>query len=546
MFDMKIPIKIKLTEQDIDNNQYTVSIEKGYDRTQCGRFSLPWKGKISPLSSLLDNFDPNSDFLIKNRNKIKKMNLDLKEINNSGFLEYIGYKLYESIFKENKEIENFLKKQIKNDREIVQIHILKNDNRLQSYPWELLNDGRNFLFSGNKAILVRCINLDDFFSQIKLEDTMLSILYVAPRPNNSNLQNKEYECLKNILNEFKKKSKDLQNPLIEKTDISIIKENVALSELRKKVLDDKFNILHIDTHGIFGWLDKDNNKIEYKKQRQNYGHLLFEENGVSKWINADSLSTNLKNTNIKIVMLSACSSAVGRFDDSVAGAIIGNGIPCVIGMRFAIDEDSAAIFIKTFYSALISYKPLTEAVDEARLALCNKELKWYCPVLYLMSGSDNCEGRIFQLSKDDEIRKIVSEISEWKFIHHETQSTLSSLESISQNLDSYFKKKNSIEKTEIKRTAFISWSTCAGKLKLIRNKVKNFKDIQYAYKELYKDIIKFTDDKTFKPIGRDFSLMNNNSIDKETADHIKNSYALLWQLLSVSDENIKKLIEELK
>jgi CHAT domain-containing protein len=49
-----------------------------------------------------------------------------------------------------------------------------------------------------------------------------------------------------------------------------------------------------------------------------------------------------------LVVLSACESA--RADDAgVAGALMKNGIPAVVGMRYPVDDKTAMDFTSQFY-----------------------------------------------------------------------------------------------------------------------------------------------------------------------------------------------------
>lgn len=94
---------------------------------------------------------------------------------------------------------------------------------------------------------------------------------------------------------------------------------------------------------------------------------------------------------LRLVVLNACETGrVGALHpfSSVATAIMGQRIPAVIGMQFAISDGAAVEFSRAFYEGIAHRLPLDAAVTHGRQAVLFSSphtLEWGCPVLYLRS-----------------------------------------------------------------------------------------------------------------------------------------------------------------
>jgi len=114
--------------------------------------------------------------------------------------------------------------------------------------------------------------------------------------------------------------------------------------------------------------------------------LYFEQdNGTLELINAREFTKRLRGS-VLLVTLNACKSAEPgeTHFSNLAGALVREQVPYALGMRFAIHDDDALTFSRTFYANLARSVPVEEAVFQMRLSLGKSMRPWAIgvPVLY--------------------------------------------------------------------------------------------------------------------------------------------------------------------
>lgn len=99
----------------------------------------------------------------------------------------------------------------------------------------------------------------------------------------------------------------------------------------------------------------------------------------------------LMESRVRLVFLNACKTAQGSATDnpgrsSVAATLLDTGIPAVIGTQFSLPDVSAHSLSATIYKALLTGKPIGEAVRVGRNAMSFADkaafFDWGIPVLY--------------------------------------------------------------------------------------------------------------------------------------------------------------------
>lgn len=147
------------------------------------------------------------------------------------------------------------------------------------------------------------------------------------------------------------------------------------------------------------------------------GHLCFIRPGSteSAQVDAETLATLLRNSSVRLVVLTACSSAIpgppiaGLVDpgplgtrafDGVAQRLVKgiSGVTAAVAMQFDLESDAAVEFTRAFYGALI--KPglaLDEIVTYSRIALVTSlkagHRAWVNPAVYWRCK----QGRVFDI-----------------------------------------------------------------------------------------------------------------------------------------------------
>ncbi|MBP1468991.1 tetratricopeptide repeat protein, partial [Candidatus Chloroploca sp. M-50] len=146
---------------------------------------------------------------------------------------------------------------------------------------------------------------------------------------------------------------------------------VTLEQLRRLVSGQRNRVIHFMGHG--GRSDKG-------------AILLFEQqDGGLASVTAKDFLRRTKGTTF-LVLLNACVSATPGETEfaNLAAALVRQGTPYALGMRFSIVDNDARTFSRVFYSELARSSTVEEAVQQARLELANSPHAWAIgvPVLY--------------------------------------------------------------------------------------------------------------------------------------------------------------------
>jgi CHAT domain-containing protein len=161
-------------------------------------------------------------------------------------------------------------------------------------------------------------------------------------------------------------------------------------DVQQAMREGPWHIFHFIGHGRFDTLTDE-------------GQIAFaDDQGQADLLQATQLGRLLSDHfPLRLVVLNACEGAMGGQHDvfsSAAANLVRHGIPAVVAMQFAITDDAAIEFSRTFYEALSDNLPIDAAVSEARKAvsMCVKDtLEWGVPVLFMRSP----DGKLFTISQ---------------------------------------------------------------------------------------------------------------------------------------------------
>ncbi|MBX3011385.1 MAG: CHAT domain-containing protein [Caldilineaceae bacterium] len=139
----------------------------------------------------------------------------------------------------------------------------------------------------------------------------------------------------------------------------------------------EYHILHFVGHGVF---DEENQA----------GSLLFTtSHGLADPMLASDLARLLHNERtLRLVLLNACESAqtgVTNPFGGVAQALVQQGVPAVVAMRYPISDEAAVTFSHEFYAALADGYSVDAALTEARVAIATRlgNGEWGVPQLIM-------------------------------------------------------------------------------------------------------------------------------------------------------------------
>lgn len=239
-----------------------------------------------------------------------------------------------------------------------QISIVSEIASILRLPWELLADPQGFLVLHTEHPISMVRRLPMRGEQTALAAPFqlpLRVLLITARPDGAGFVDP-----RNI-------SRELVDELQGQTEAGTIELEflrpptfTALSN-RLKNIDRPIHVLHFDGHGGLGG----------KKQQ---GVLLFEDKvGKPSAVEASDLAKVLKNSGVRLAVLTACQSAMGTKEDdafsSVSTQLINNGVDAVIAMSSSILVTSAALYAGTFYHAIAEGQLASIAHEQARQAL---------------------------------------------------------------------------------------------------------------------------------------------------------------------------------
>ena len=188
------------------------------------------------------------------------------------------------------------------------------------------------------------------------------------------------EAMQEIDNDEPKKPKKPKKPKI----VIEFLENASLNELDKALKERHHDIVHISGHGAF--------KLNDKK-----GVLYFEnDEGDEQQITGAQLGTVLaKHGCVKLLLLSACETAIAGAEGGVTEQVADCGVPTILAMRFTVTDEGAKVFTTDLYHHLSKGDTVTQAIAYARDALHEQAAQkrhdapqtpyfaeWFTPVVY--------------------------------------------------------------------------------------------------------------------------------------------------------------------
>jgi tetratricopeptide (TPR) repeat protein len=260
---------------------------------------------------------------------------------------------------------------------------------LLSLPWELLHDGRGYLFLGAKPIQVRRRLPNRRSLEGTVSEPPIRILLVSPRPDDEKAAYIDHRASALPLVSAVERLGDLA----ELTVLSPPTFTAFVKELnRAREVGTPYHVVHFDGHGVF-------------RKDLGLGGLCFEEPQDQKKlekrrshiVNARELAEKIRDFRIPLVFLEACQTAKAEEDPtaSVAAALLDEGVASVVAMSHSVLVETARRFVGSFYQELAAGACVGKAMlagqrelesDRFRLKIFGAgrlDLQdWFVPVLY--------------------------------------------------------------------------------------------------------------------------------------------------------------------
>jgi tetratricopeptide (TPR) repeat protein len=260
---------------------------------------------------------------------------------------------------------------------------------LLALPWELLHDGRGFLFHGERPARVRRRLPNRHTRKVTPTRLPIRILLVSPRPEDERTPYLDHRISARPLIEA-------LESLGELAKLSILTPPTfpALEKTLRKAADagEPFDVVHFDGHGVYD-------------RRVGLGALCFEDpkhaeqlgRRAVQLIHAEKLAEVIRDRRIPLVFLEACQTAKSEDDPtaSVAAKLLEEGVASVVAMSHSVLVETARRFVKSFYGELAAGRRVGTAMIEGQRELHRDDYRgklmgagdlrlqdWFVPVLY--------------------------------------------------------------------------------------------------------------------------------------------------------------------
>lgn len=260
---------------------------------------------------------------------------------------------------------------------------------LLGLPWELLHDGRGFLFQGAQPVRVRRRLPSEHPVPVPVLTTPIRVLLVSPRPEDEACGYIDHRAsARPMVEAIEALAGQVELGLLAPPTLPALRE-----ELDRARRDGRpYHVLHFDGHGVYD-------------RRAGLGALCFEHEDDGKLargkrrhaiVPTPELGGLLRDHGIPLVFLEACQTAQAESaSESVASALLKIGVGSVVAMSHSVLVETARRFVEAFYRALCRGERVGSAMLAGQRELKDSPVRgrvfghgefrlqdWFVPVLY--------------------------------------------------------------------------------------------------------------------------------------------------------------------
>lgn len=251
------------------------------------------------------------------------------------------------------------------------------DHRLAQLPWEYLHDpGRSTFLAASTgtAVVRRPTATAAPVSATQAPIEVLRVLLIAASPGYlqplavDHEQNRVLEAL----------GPAIAAGLVEVETV----ERATLADLHAALERFEPHVFYFAGHGRWD-ADADEGAI-----------VLLSRRGRPEGVSGRRLGTLLNRPHLRLAVLNGCeTSRVGAADPfaGVAGALVAQGVPAVVGNQFRFEDRAGAVFGESLLRSLAEGVVVDEAVQTARRAICAmpNDVEWATPTLLTVVPPDH-------------------------------------------------------------------------------------------------------------------------------------------------------------
>jgi tetratricopeptide (TPR) repeat protein len=269
---------------------------------------------------------------------------------------------------------------------------------LLGLPWELLHDGRGFLFQGGRPVRVRRRLPNTHAVEPPVLATPIRILLVSPRPEDEACGYIDHRASSlPLVRAMEELGEVVHLTLLATPTLSSLQQALQ----HAKAAGQPYHVLHFDGHGTYN-------------RQVGLGGLCFEHDEDGELIGprrhrtvyTDTLGPLLRDHGIALVFLEACQSAQAeQASESVASEMLKTGVASVVAMSHSVLVETSRRFVTAFYGALAQGARVGDAMLTGQSELharpfrgrifgeADLELRdWFVPVLF----QDKADPQLFK------------------------------------------------------------------------------------------------------------------------------------------------------
>ncbi len=260
---------------------------------------------------------------------------------------------------------------------------------LLTLPWELLHDGRSYLFHGAKPVQARRRLPNTKAFEGIVAESPIRILLVSPRPEDEKAGYIDHRVSAlPLVTALESLGKLAELTVLSPPTFPALEKEL----LRAREAGIPYHVVHFNGHGVF-------------RKDLGLGGLCFEdpqdsqklEKRRSQIIDAKELAAVIRDHRIPLFFLEACETAKAEQDPtaSVAAALLDEGVASVVAMSHSVLVETARRFVESFYQKLATGARVGEAMLAGQLTLKSDSFRikifgagsldlqdWFVPVLY--------------------------------------------------------------------------------------------------------------------------------------------------------------------
>ena len=297
-----------------------------------------------------------------NSQMMEKVIGDFRDTLELGGSQYINEYNYEP----SEQLYDWLIRPFEADLTAVKTLVFVNDGLLRSVPMAALYDGEQYLIEKFAVATTPSLTLTD--PQRISRPTALSALLmgVSERPE---VRGKSFNRLPAVNQELKTVAETLPDSKV------LLNDEFSIAALRTALSKKDYRILHMATHGTFGFNPESNYVVAGAKQAD--GESPFNETLTIGELDALIREVNdSRREPIELLTLTACETAIGdnRSTLGLAGVAVRAGVRSAIATLWSVSDESSANLISQFYSNLKTPElTKAEAMQAAQITMIRSE-----------------------------------------------------------------------------------------------------------------------------------------------------------------------------